>query len=390
MYFSNQSRRFFLQGLAGAALALPFLPSMIRTGQAAPVTKKRFFAITNDHGVFEEAWFPADYKASKDYTLPVNQLPLSTYAGDISSILGAGFTPLKDKLTLMRGLDCMMLGPQEGGHDQGFTLAGTSFRDQVTSPRGKSIDVLLSESPHVYPDGPPRFPHLSVCMSYVGHSFTVKDGKMVTSPAHANPRALFDLLFGGGVSDAETPEQKTERLRQGAVVHSVFSDYQRLQNSGRISAADKLVLQEHMELVRGLERRFVDDPNAVRCADLSGDTYSNYTNIIAKDYDERYDQLFDVVILATKCGLTNVVHLGLPTSETSNTTDVEDAIYRHLDTPDLKFNTTIHSYSHAWQSARPQMLRAQQWLAGLAAKFMSKLDAVENSATGETYLETLW
>lgn len=283
---------------------------MIRTGQAAPATKKRFFAITHDHGFFEDS-------------------------------------SLKSKLTLFRGLDSLKFAPQEGSHDHGFTLAGTGVRDPQNSPPGKSIDVLLSESKQVYPDGFSRFPHLSVCMSYVGHSFALKSGKMVASPRHDNPRALFDLLFGGGVSDTETGAQKAERARNGSVVQSVVADYQRLQNSGRISVGDKLVLQEHMELVRSLERRFGDNPNAINCSVLTGEGYQNYGDTLSNDYDARYDQLFDVVALAAKCGLTNVVHIGLPTSETSNTTDVEDAIYRHLDTADLKFNSTIHSYSHS-------------------------------------------
>ncbi len=387
MYFCKRNRRFFLQGLAGAAFALPLLPSLIQSGHAAAPTKKRFFAITHDHGFFEDQWFPVNYQGAKDYSKSVNEVALSSYGPQISPILGSNYSELASKLTLLRGLDSLKFAPQEGSHDHGFTLAGTAFRDPEKSPRGKSVDVLLSESPHVYPDGLPRFPHLSVCMSYVGHSFGMKDGKMVRSPAHTNPRALFELLFGGVVSDTETSEQTAERLRKASVVQAVYADYQRLQDSARISAGDKHVLEEHMALVRSLERRFLPDPNAIDCSELSGDTYVNYESTVAKDYDERYGQLFDVVTLAAKCGLTNVVHIGLPTSETSNTTDVEDAIYRHLDTPDLKFNTTIHSYSHAWEGSRPQMLKAQQWLAGLAARFMQKLSSVENSETGETYLD---
>lgn len=142
-----------------------------------------------------------------------------------------------------------------------------------------------------------------------------------------------------------------------------------------------------MDLVRGLERRFGTSTAAASCSSLSGAAYRNYTETVAKDYDERYNQLFDIILLAVKCGLTNVVHIGLPTSETSNTSDVEDAVYRHLDTPDMKYTTTIHSYSHSWEGDRPRLTKAQSWLAGLAGKFMNKLNSLENAETGETYLD---
>ena len=386
MYYSNLNRRFFLQGVA-AALALPALPSLARADQPAPPKAKRFFAITHDHGFFEDAWFPANYRVGKDYTKPVNETLLANYPGALSTILGSEFTSLKSKLALFRGLDSLKFAPQDGSHDAGFTLAGTGARDSG-GPQGKSIDVILSASNHVYPNGLPSFPHLNICMDYTGNSFTVKNGRMVTTPSHTNPKALFDLIFGGlGGGKSETPEQKAARLRNASVVHAVHGDYQSLQNSRRISAGDKQILQEHMELVSSLERRFGANTADASCAALSGAGYRNYTTTVATDYDERYRQLFDVILLAVKCGLTNVVHIGLPTSETSNTTDVENAIYRHLDTPDLKFTSTIHTYSHDWQSSRPQMLKAQAWLASLAGKFMNKLNTLENAATGETYLD---
>lgn len=388
MHFCNFNRRFFLRGLGGAALALPLLPSLIRTGHAASTPKKRFIAVTQDHGFFEDEWFPANYKDGKDYSKAFNEVALSSYAGRLSGILGDEFSGLKDKVTLFRGLDSLKFAPQDGSHDVGFTLAGTAARDPDTSPQGKSIDVLLSESDHVYPAGStPAFRHLSVSMSYAGHSLTVKNGRMETMPAHQNPKALFDLLFGGGVPDAETPEQKAERLRDRSVVQAVYGDYQRLQSSARISMADKRVLGEHMELVHSLEQRFADDASTSGCSSLNGDGYHNYSGMDAKDYDQRYGELFDVIFLALKCGLTNVAHIGLPTSETSNTTDVEDAIYRHLDEADLKFTQTIHSYSHSWEGNRREMLKAQKWLASLAGKFINKLTAVENSETGATYLD---
>ncbi|HEV8548881.1 MAG TPA: hypothetical protein VGQ57_07635, partial [Polyangiaceae bacterium] len=125
------SRRLFLRGAAGAALALPFLESLappLARGQTA-TAPKRFIVLKTFSTQLVKEWYPAfagngyELKDSKysdsrgDGTTLLTQklvsgsnytwAPLTDFKTDtgISGILGPKLNPFLEKLTLIRGLD---------------------------------------------------------------------------------------------------------------------------------------------------------------------------------------------------------------------------------------------------------------------------------------------
>ena len=71
-------RRSFLKG-AGVAIALPMLEAMIPYGSAsAPNTEpiKRFVCLSNNYGIYRDAFFPSADQTGHDYEIPETLKPL--------------------------------------------------------------------------------------------------------------------------------------------------------------------------------------------------------------------------------------------------------------------------------------------------------------------------
>ena len=95
------ARRSFLTG-AGIALALPFMPSLVRQGRAqVPAQPKRFIHVFSANGQRPQNWYPTAPQPWKvlaaNGTNYAREAPL-TGPDAISRILGSEFAPLKSKL----------------------------------------------------------------------------------------------------------------------------------------------------------------------------------------------------------------------------------------------------------------------------------------------------
>jgi hypothetical protein len=92
--------------------------------------------------------------------------------------------------------------------------------------------------------------------------------------------------------------------------------------------------------------------------------------------------------LALKCGVVQVVHFGLPTPENSAPPPASNfAVFRNLDTPSVRFDLPIHSYSHNTGNYADVLPIFYRWIAGFVARFMASLDVQENSESDATFLD---
>lgn len=82
---SNLHRRTFLRA-GGVVLALPMLEAMTPRGQAAPAKKpvKRFVCLTNNYGIYPQAFFPNPTQAGAKYDLPETLKPLEKHKADLT------------------------------------------------------------------------------------------------------------------------------------------------------------------------------------------------------------------------------------------------------------------------------------------------------------------
>jgi len=77
------NRRAFLRG-AGAALALPFMPSLLRGAEPKPPARMALMYFPN--GVWEKAWVPA--KTGADYEPPFSLEPIAPVKSDVLVLSG--------------------------------------------------------------------------------------------------------------------------------------------------------------------------------------------------------------------------------------------------------------------------------------------------------------
>src|SRR5262249_22445115 len=97
----RMSRRKWLLGTGAAALALPYLPSLMGESRAAPQTKtaKRFIFFMTTNGQQPDNWQPNEPAAwtvrSQDQF--VREADLTQYQGGLSPVLGPEFDQLLPK-----------------------------------------------------------------------------------------------------------------------------------------------------------------------------------------------------------------------------------------------------------------------------------------------------
>lgn len=380
---SHFSRRMFLRGAQGAALAIPCLTSLLsREARAAYVPPKRFVAMSADHGVNESRWYPAGYKRMLPAGERFTSRDLTAIQGPISDVIGAPFNGLKSKLTLLRGLDSAVLGPQ-AGHTRSFVLAGTTFDG---GQPGSSIDIVLGASPKVRLSGT-ALAHVSAGIHGENHSFKVDGDDMRAPFMYSDARQLFEFLFAGfePMPSAEATEKRRRKL---LLVDQVLGHYKRVSTSSRLGSSDKRVLANFVEDFAAVEQRLKNGSMPQNICEVRAPAFAAYEPDNVNQYAQRIHELLDVLALALKCGIIQVAHFGFPTPEDSRPIPASNyAVFKQLDTDTVKFTLPIHDYSHNggnWGDTTPIF---QRWLAGFVARFLTTLDVQEQGDSSATYLD---
>jgi len=225
--FNRLSRRQFLIGAGGTALALPLLPSLLpreaRAATEAAASAERYFVHTTTwHGVFQSQFFgPLLNQAAaqtRDYGgISIRGASLAAAAATangmtvISDILQAKSSVLSprmlSRMNVINGLDFAV----SSGHNRGGTLGGDATN--------ATIDQVLAGSSSFYPTAvlQPAIVRNLVSLSKSGTS-TVQTG----ATAESNVK-LFDRLFktsvassGGTASSAPDQIVLVDRVKEHA------------------------------------------------------------------------------------------------------------------------------------------------------------------------------
>lgn len=303
------NRRMVLRGTAGFTLAIPFLHSLVgrrREAHAQGMSGPKYFVGmgTCDGGIWQRFMYPAEstLTASRDsaaghevrqgmLTLDVagGRASLSPVLSASSSLLSPG---LAAKLNVLRGLDVSFyMGHHGAGH-----LGNFGISDQGESlPYVPTIDQVLAHSDTFYPDTS-GIMERSLVIGHDGMSWEQQSGGVTAISPNNDPSRLFQSIFrpdmGGDPVEARRP-----------IVDRVIEDYRRLRDSNRrLSAADRVRLEEHLARLDELERKLnVDVVTPVSCGDVqepapAGDRRGNASEQVA------YAQVFmDVIAAAFAC-----------------------------------------------------------------------------------------
>jgi hypothetical protein len=294
------NRRTMLRG-AGTAMALPFFEAMMPNARAADIASRprRLQVFYSPNGMMMDGFRPATQGTG--YALPSILEPLAPHRDDMVVISGLGHP------------QAMAMGDIPAGHGRSCPafLTGT----HVKQTEGTDIRCAVSVD-QVYAKflgdatqlsslelGIDQASLLGSCD--IGYSCAYTNGiswlnPTVPLPVSANPRDVFERLFG----DGDTPDEASriaQLKRQTSVLDFVMSDTARL--SGQLGAEDRHKLDEYLDATRDIERRIqkaATSPAQAQAAELERPVG------IPDSFDEHVKLMIDLQVLAVQADITRI------------------------------------------------------------------------------------
>ncbi|MCB9753685.1 MAG: DUF1552 domain-containing protein [Myxococcales bacterium] len=284
------SRRTFLRGAGGIALALPLLeimrPRAVRAADDAP---KRLILWFTANGTVPSAWTPGP-----NFALGPILEPLAPHKQDLLVLSGLGLNAGGgDKKGHNRGIACLWTGlPPEGGNDGENSYAtGPSIDQHIAAKLAGDTQFATLELGVQVKTALPRGR-----MIYAGAAQPI--------PPEDDPFKVYTRLFDGlGESAAEL---EAIRARRKTVLDAVMSDYESLDS--KLGAADRIKLEAHLDNLREIELR-LDKLYTLPDACEVPDPPPQF-NIKNNDRFPELGQLqMDLLVMALACDLTRVASI---------------------------------------------------------------------------------
>jgi hypothetical protein len=354
-------RRTVLRGL-GAALALPFLDAMVPA--LAAVTKtavgrvKRLGFVYFPHGSLtarqgtENTWTPHGENGALELS-PILQ-PLAPFQNGLIVPTNLGHNEAEDL--------------NNGDHSR----AGAVFLSAARAKKTEGSDVLLGTTVDQIAAGKlgqdTRLPSLELALDYDylvgncdgGYSCTYVNCLSWSSPttplpAEANPRLVFERMFGEGGTRAEVAARnRTNR----SILDWVLDEIKLLQRS--VGSADRVKVGEYLDTVREVERR-------IQLAEHQTETSVALERPVGipENWEEHAKLMFDLQLLAFQADITRVFTF---------------QIARELNTrsyPQVGVTEAHHALSHHQGDPKKlaDLAKVNTYHVGLFAYFLSKLAA---------------
>ena len=221
-------RRTFLRS-AGVAMALPMLEAMVPPGRAAAAAArpiKRFVCLSNNYGVYHDAFFPAMDQAGPDYDMPETLEPLEKH---------------RKEFTVFSHLD----HGNTGGH-QGVPvlLSGVRPHHAAHYPEGNiSVDQKIAE----FVGSKTRFPSMTLKVNEANLISFTRTGVQVPS---IDLRQTYRALFIDEDKAAKaTASEKLKRHR--SILDAVMDQAQSVNRD--LGAQDQRKFAEYLDAVRAME-----------------------------------------------------------------------------------------------------------------------------------------
>ncbi len=362
------TRRNFLRGL-GACIALPAFESLLpvrslatlvgggaaklaTTASGAPL-RTAFLYFPN--GAIQSAWWPKGNETGFDLSRTLQ--PLESVRQHIQVLGGL------DHVNAAAGPD----GAGDHARANGTFLTGVRMKKSATNVRaGISIDQAIArEVGHLT-----RLSSLELtcdagrntgaCDS--GYSCAYQYNVSWSSPTtpmtpEANPRQVFERLFGAGSTEERIKELQRRRAEQRSILDFVMEDARDMQR--RLNAPDKDKLDQYLTGVRELEAR-------IQRAEKLGDPKNPAQDTppgIPPTYAEHIQLMFDTLVLAFQTDSTRVATM-LLAHDGSNRSFAEIGI------PEGHHDLSHHRNNQEWIQ---KLSDIDLWYAKQFAHFLERL-----------------
>ncbi len=310
MIITNKAlpRRTFLRG-AGVALALPLLDAMIpvfskASGAASPVRRLGFVYIPMGCNWFQ--WFPKQVG-----NLTELSPTLSTLA------------PVLDQLTVFSNLE-LKNSYSPGNHatsNSGFLSAA---RAKQTEGADYELATTVDQIAAKQIGKETRLPSLELAvdlttpigacdggMSCVYENSLSWSSPTTPLPSEANPRVLFERLFGDGGTAAD---QLAALREDGSMIDFVSDDIAHVQR--KLGAGDRTKLSQYLESVREIERRIQKAEEQMAKSPLPD---LDRPVGVPSAYADHAKLMFDLQVLAMQTDITRIISFQLAREASTRT-----------------------------------------------------------------------
>jgi hypothetical protein len=354
------SRRMFLQGSGGLLLGIPTLSSLLTRDARSqePSVPIRYVQWITDHGQYIDRFWPAA-RPTQEVAPGVKSRRLSEITGPLSQVLDASFDPIRNKINLVRGLDLMVA---KNFHNACVPTCGSWPREDNHIPFfAHSVDSVLETSTKVYPT-PTRVPALRLTpgvnsgYKWGSFSWTTRNGKPFKLPALETTQTALEAVFGTTTGGPGSPTVDPVIAQRKKLTDQVMADYRSVVGSRSLSAADRQLLNDYMDLLTELQTRMTaEPPKCTPPAQLTG-----------SDFEILHKNAADIVVAALLCGSTRVV-----------------AYHCYQGSATLYDEETFHAWAHDDASKHAPM---QNWRYRQFAHLVSRMDSVTD-VNGRTLLD---
>lgn len=368
------TRRRFLIG-SSALLGLPLLESIPRRAEAQDLYPRRFVFVYNPNGTVPDEFWPQG-AAEGATEVPLSELTLPTITSPLQ--------PFQDRLLFLRGLDLKVTEVGPGGPHQrglGSLLTGRELQEGVFVDgcgrmagwaNGISIDQEIAKQlgqttllPSLELGVRAIEADVRGRMSYAGPGNPLPP---VNSPALA-----YERLF----SNFQDVDPVTQERRKD-VVDVLYQQYQGLRPT--LGSRDQAKVDQHLELLRGVERRMTIAVDSMGCAAPSRpvELDENDENTMA----EIADLQVTLMASAFACDLTRVATLQFSTA------------INEIRLPWMDDMGSGHALSHSGVSdleSQSALVTRSQWYAERLANLLAALDAIpEGEGTALDHSVVVW
>ncbi|MEM9188744.1 MAG: DUF1552 domain-containing protein [Myxococcota bacterium] len=376
--YRPHTRRGFLRGAAGTAIALPFLASLEEPGRAQPSSQpRRFVAYCQPLGTFGEMFWP-HRPGETPYQFP------DRYEGDAcpgskcrDKVRRTGETfadyddwqasrilqPLdrhRSDLIVLEGID------NQTGNHPGYTAMLTGARP-IEDEGGASISVDQRMANVVGADT--KFASLQLGVETAPRIHTRHTvswyGPTLGAPAESHPRAVFRRVFG----DLATDEGEVNYIHeQRASILDLTLEQARSLDT-QLGHDDRIKLEQYLDSVRDVETRLTRLPGAGCSVPMEPDIPDGRKEwqVPQEMIPASAEMQLDLLALALACDLTRVITFQMAFEATNMT---------H---PWLGVDKRWHDLSHngaskdRWWEDMEQYVRISEWNAELLAGLVDRL-----------------
>jgi hypothetical protein len=288
---------------AGAALALPFLDSMVPALSAgtgkAPV---RLGFIYHPTGAIQNRWTPVADGAAFEFSPSLKALE-----------------PFRERVVVLTGLaqvQARALGDGNGDHAREGAVWLTGVHPKKTEGVGIRSGISVDQIAAKHFGQQTQLASLELgtesptlaggCDSGYSCAYTnTVSWRTPTTPLpmEYNPRVVFERLFGDG--DTNDPAARAAALnRRRSILDYVAGSIDRLET--RLGAADRGKLSEYLEAIRDIERR-IQKAEQANAGDLVPTPLMERPSSIPDTFEEHCKLMFDLQVMAYRTDMTRVI-----------------------------------------------------------------------------------